>query len=248
MSQKAIREYAKRSHTDLGVVENIEQTLREYASADQYAMLINLLAFLDSRIGSLVLCSSFTLFSDLPLDSRRQAFHSWSLSRFAAIRNIHKTFKTLTLRAFFCCTKETPNGVRTNVNWDVIGYPGPDPQQHSDRFTSPSARERMFDFSPHILSVQRLQEMKEDKTNHFDAIVAGSGPGAAVVCERLVRDGKRVLVIEKGEYVSAEDLSLVEDEAVERLFENAGIVGTSDGTVQVLGRISLTHFSLSLLF
>ena len=49
----------------------------------------------------------------------------WGNSTFALIRNIHKVFKNLALRAFFTCTNmTTKDGKKKNINWSVVGFPG----------------------------------------------------------------------------------------------------------------------------
>jgi choline dehydrogenase-like flavoprotein len=38
--------------------------------------------------------------------------------------------------------------------------------------------------------------------DHYDIIVVGSGPGGAALAQRLATTGKRILILERGDYLS----------------------------------------------
>jgi choline dehydrogenase-like flavoprotein len=59
--------------------------------------------------------------------------------------------------------------------------------------------------------------------NHYDVCIVGSGAGAAVVAARLAEAGKRVLMVERGQWVSPADLPTRDDEALRRLFQHGGV-------------------------
>jgi choline dehydrogenase-like flavoprotein len=42
-------------------------------------------------------------------------------------------------------------------------------------------------------------------TEHYDLIVVGSGPGGASLAQRLARSGKRILILERGDYLPREE-------------------------------------------
>ena len=42
-------------------------------------------------------------------------------------------------------------------------------------------------------------------TEHYDLIVIGSGPGGASLAQRLAPTGKRILILERGEYLPREE-------------------------------------------
>ena len=44
-----------------------------------------------------------------------------------------------------------------------------------------------------------------DPANHYDLIVVGSGPGGASLAHRLAPTGKRILILERGEYLRREE-------------------------------------------
>ena len=67
----------------------------------------------------------------------------------------------------------------------------------------------------------------------FDAVVVGSGCGGSVVAERLAARGFRVLVLEKGQYLSRSELRGSEDE-FDRLYERGGNLVCEDSGLAVL--------------
>ena len=40
--------------------------------------------------------------------------------------------------------------------------------------------------------------------NHYDAVIIGSGPGGGTMAWRLAKTGKRILLLERGDYVPRE--------------------------------------------
>lgn len=68
----------------------------------------------------------------------------------------------------------------------------------------------------------------------YDACVVGSGAGAAVVAARLAEAGKRVLMVERGRWVSPRDLPTRDDHALRQLFHHAGVSPALPGEVEAL--------------
>ena len=68
----------------------------------------------------------------------------------------------------------------------------------------------------------------------YDVVVVGSGAGGGTVAQALaplVRDGRRVLVLEKGPRLADHEFTGRELEMAEALYEDAGGFLTRDGTV-----------------
>jgi long-chain-alcohol oxidase len=76
-------------------------------------------------------------------------------------------------------------------------------------------------------------------TIEADAVVVGSGAGGAVAACLLARAGLRVVVIEKGPWRRAREISPYEGESMRFLYESAGFVSTRDGAVGVLAGSAL---------
>jgi choline dehydrogenase-like flavoprotein len=67
-----------------------------------------------------------------------------------------------------------------------------------------------------------------------DACVIGSGGGGAVAAAELARGGLDVVVLEQGPHFTARDFDQREDSMLPRLFEEAGMRATEDGSITVL--------------
>jgi len=80
-----------------------------------------------------------------------------------------------------------------------------------------------------------LSAPKDKKKIHlqYDVVIIGSGAGGSVVAAELAKEGKRVLICEKGMYVHQENLSLLESDATRAMFERQGVLITEDGGVSV---------------
>jgi len=67
-----------------------------------------------------------------------------------------------------------------------------------------------------------------------DACVIGSGAGGAVAAAELARGGLDVVVLEQGPHWTSRDFTQREDEMLPRLFEEAGLRQTEDGSITIL--------------
>jgi choline dehydrogenase-like flavoprotein len=67
-----------------------------------------------------------------------------------------------------------------------------------------------------------------------DACVIGSGAGGAVAAAELARGGLDVVVLEQGPHWTSRDFTQREDEMLPRLFEEAGLRQTTDGSITIL--------------
>jgi choline dehydrogenase-like flavoprotein len=91
-----------------------------------------------------------------------------------------------------------------------------------------------IDFVPGDPTVDVPQPPLPNLNDKYDVCIVGSGAGAAVVAARLVEAGKRVLIVERGQWVSPRDLPTRDDEALRRLFLHAGVNPALSGDVQAL--------------
>ena len=64
--------------------------------------------------------------------------------------------------------------------------------------------------------------------------VIGSGAGGAVAAAELARGGLDVVVLEQGPHWTSKDFTQREDEMLPRLFEEAGMRQTEDGSITIL--------------
>jgi choline dehydrogenase-like flavoprotein len=81
---------------------------------------------------------------------------------------------------------------------------------------------------------QDLRQLEEDLRLETDVCVVGSGAGGAVAAAELAAGGRSVLVLEQGPHWTAPDFTQREEEMLPRLFEEAGMRQTADGSVIIL--------------
>jgi choline dehydrogenase-like flavoprotein len=75
---------------------------------------------------------------------------------------------------------------------------------------------------------------REDLVAHADVCVIGSGAGGAVAAAELASAGLDVVVLEQGHHWTAADFTQRENQMLPRLFEEAGMRQTADGSIIVL--------------
>ncbi len=76
-------------------------------------------------------------------------------------------------------------------------------------------------------------------TFYTQALVVGSGAGGGVVAYQLSKAGMEVLVVEKGEYVSSNQLNHSEAEMAGKLYEQGAAMASKDGSITLLAGSTL---------
>jgi choline dehydrogenase-like flavoprotein len=82
--------------------------------------------------------------------------------------------------------------------------------------------------------IAKLLERVGHLRERADVCVIGSGAGGAVAAAELARGGRSVVVLEQGHHWTRADFTQREDEMLPRLFEEAGMRQTSDGSITLL--------------
>ncbi|KAK1307135.1 Long-chain-alcohol oxidase FAO4A [Acorus calamus] len=214
--------------------------------------------------GTVILCGTksmswrfpfFRRLSQLEPRRREEILLSWSFSSFYLFRLLFKGMKFLILLIHFTQVNEKGQ----NPTWDGIGYCGPDPDFICKAQEKPSLDEKEDDH-PLRKALVDMEESPMDalamagitfssaihrtdkttfspmtpKTIRCDAVVVGSGSGGGVVAGVLAKAGYKVVVLEKADYHARSNLSLLEGDAMDRMYEGRGLLATDDLGVVVL--------------
>mmetsp|Transcript_9359 Transcript_9359/g.26267 ORF Transcript_9359/g.26267 Transcript_9359/m.26267 type:complete len:722 (-) Transcript_9359:1721-3886(-) len=247
VSMAEVKRFAKLGFDDLpGALEMIVEELESSTSEAEFADFQRLMWLLRTSPGSLLLTGTPTPFADLDAKQRVVIFRGWATSMFETKRVLHATFKAIAMKLFYRVLVDGKAGP-ASPTWGAVGYPGPDPEQRGPRFTAPEAQERMYDFRRDTLS---LDDVTANGGRSFDAIIVGSGCGGGVTADYLSGLGYSVLVIEKGDFVHASELELLEESAG-NLYEKKGLLTSVDRSLfllagSCLGGGSTVNWSCSL--
>jgi len=202
----------------------IERTLCDHAPPAAQKELSSLISAFGSRFGMLALCGKFAAFEQLNDAEREVAFAGMRNSMFAPKRKAFLALKGLVAIKAFGDGADGGN----NPNWSALGYPGP-----ASDATVQQALEGLDGRDEHVFSMIN-QGIEKDVELAFDAVVVGSGSGGAVAAAELAAAGRRVLVLDKGAYLKRAELSGIEGDALNSLYERGGLVSTEDTGIAVL--------------
>lgn len=201
----------------------------------------------------------FHKFSDLDHKTRQKIAISWSSSCIKHLRMLFLGIKSLILLAFF--TQVNDNN--ENPTWKAIGYCGPDPDFQTQSIEAPNPPKQLtsshedITFGPLQRCIINMSSPKETvaqslrlsgfhvsvhpknppntaMTIRCDAVVVGSGSGGGVVAGVLAKAGYKVVVIEKGSYIARQNLSLLEGQSLNQMYEFGGLLPTRDVNVMIL--------------
>ncbi|KAL6564494.1 long chain fatty acid oxidase [Orobanche minor] len=210
------------------------------------------LTFLSSRLGTLLLCGRICFdwkwpflhsFTELPLKKREAILQKWSKETILLpLRMSFFMLKAICLFVFFSRTDENSN----NPAWEAIGYQvepverrtKPEKQRPLEKGIieitnkdEPSLKESLIRKGIDITEDPHEENVYKIKC---DIVIVGSGCGGGVAASVLGKSGRKVLVLEKGNYFVAQDYSGLEGPSVSELYESGGMVSTEDGKIMIM--------------
>ncbi|CAN6299106.1 unnamed protein product [Urochloa humidicola] len=215
-------------------------------------VLVNVVLWiLSTRVGTLALCGRLCIsgefpyvrkFVDMPVERREEALTQWNKARWLfPLRITFVVIKILSHYAFYTMVNEKSD----NPCWKGIGYSVPELQEQRDDQTKAAPSPRPLDNG--VVETKALNDTtllrslmgkglvaKPDArayhTVQCDVVIVGSGCGGGVAAAVLASAGHKVVVVEKGDYFTAEDYSSIEGPSMERLYEQGGIFCTTNVT------------------
>lgn len=253
-SPEEISAFYSESASNCGVPEQVAGMMTQFLRPAILSPIRLILSLLSTRFGSLLLGGRSSLtrqfpyvqsFLCLPLHKREEILYGWATGS-SIFQGFFKVFKGYILRAFY--TKVNENG--RNPVWKAIDYCGPDPRCKSttndveDRDRELESKVVKMNQLPREKVVERLMQLGVsivERTGsrdviqiETDAVIIGSGAGGSVVAAKLAEAGHKVVIMEKGEYVSRKEMSLLEGKSAESMYEGAAFVATEDGLVAIM--------------
>jgi len=214
-SNAVLNEYYKRSVKDENFIPEIIRLLSTLPP-DKFEDIKRFLYILESRIGCWMLTGTFSNFSSIPMEQRVEIIKTWGTSSLELKRRIHQNFKSIV--GMVLCTVLNPEKI--NLNWEAIGYPGPDPEAKN----SIPLNSFEFKMEDHDQLGQELE---------CDAVIVGSGAGGGVVAAQLSQAGYKVIVLEKGQYFKDHEMSQIEREAVDSMYERGASMAAEDSGILI---------------
>lgn len=188
-------------------------------------LMSTLLSALSTRAGCLALMGRLGPVWQVDGPTIRRFLASWRSSPIQWIRMGEFGFRALTLAVFY-------RYMKTAV--EAIGYPW---GQTDDWKTPPKAAKQ--EAIPHYKYRFMNEELPSVATDapvdlHTDVVIVGSGCGGAVVAAYLAERGLKVMVVEKGIYVSPDDMPQTQSFSLDQMFERLGFVPSSNLSVAIL--------------
>ncbi len=133
--------------------------------------------------------------------------------------------------------------MRFVMQFAYLGYYG-DPKVQAAIGYQPFTRravERGIDTTPirrhpplEVLTAGDLDSHGVDTIDDADVVIIGSGAGGAILAERLLARGRRVLLVEKGRYLRPDDFSENEIEMIGRLYGDNALQVTASMRFSIL--------------
>ncbi|KAH7018575.1 GMC oxidoreductase [Microdochium trichocladiopsis] len=175
----------------------------------QIASVLNLLA---TRWLCYPLTGYFQPVHELPIASREALLKSWHNARLATFRGLAKSVSMLAQRAWIM----TSPLLTHLVGWSEV------PKDYKSAEKPAQYQFRQFSAGT------------EPETIETDVVIVGSGCGGGVCARNLAEAGYKVLVVEKGYHYAPHMLPMSPEVGEWNLFEDHGLLGTSDGGMTIL--------------
>ena len=198
-----------RSAADLGVAAQIEGLVAQSMVQEEI-----------DALGALLDAFADQDFANQGLAERTAIVHAISDSGAEAKLGVRQ-LRALTFLFFYALPDETGH----NPNWDALAYPGPLSPPPSDAD------------APKTIALESVSG--EQAVLDADVCVIGSGAGGGVIAAELARSGRRVLVLEMGQYRNEADFKQLELPGMLELYLGGGLTASEDGSISIFAGSTL---------
>ncbi|CAK7216507.1 hypothetical protein SBRCBS47491_002854 [Sporothrix bragantina] len=175
-----------------------------------------LLTLLAGRVGALALTGYCTPVQNQPVHVREKILQNWSKSWMPVLRKVARMFQALA---------QTSWSMSNTRFREVTGYTD---------FPKNWRQGPSYEFKFLQFGKDGNQPADDLETLETDIVIVGSGCGGAVCAKILSAAGHRVVVVEKAYHYPQSQLPMPQNEGARLLFENSGIVASTDPAISVL--------------
>ncbi|KAI3798079.1 hypothetical protein L1987_33348 [Smallanthus sonchifolius] len=249
-NEESIELFSTLSASQYPIPNKVAHLLMNRAFFEAVMVVRLVLTLLSTRIGTLLIAGSLCFsdkwpyvnkFSEICLHKREKIVQKWLKHRFLTPVRLGFVFiKSLCLLTFFSQVNEKSN----NPSWEAIGYKVDINEEHPKQQNERPLQKGMVEImneTDHTLANSLMQKgldvtenLKENICKIIcDVVIIGSGSGGGVAAAILAKSGKKVVVLEKGNYFSQTDYSNLEGPSLDQLYESGGILPTLDGKVMI---------------
>ena len=165
---------------------------------------------------------STTPFSQWSASEQTRALQKLQHGRLTLHRNAFSGVKRLVCGLAFSFVNSETN---RNPFWKAMEYPGPPPA--------------VKNIKPDFDTGRAFLEINQDATLEYDVVIVGSGAGGGVAAAILSHSGYNVLVLEKGPYVPPSEVTNLECQALDSMYEKHSLLTTNDGNIMILAGSTL---------
>lgn len=233
-SNEAIKRYWEyRLSHDPAFMAALDDSIRKLSEGDRF-LTKSLLGLLSTNIGTSLLFGTLALhaFPEWPVPERSELLRVLQLSAWPTRKRIFHALKRQ-----ICSLAYSFTVAGKNPFWEAMGYPGAPQHQavsaKEDTNLTFYAMEQQMDLQQSMLTVENTT------TLDCDVLIIGSGAGGCVAASVLSRAGYKVLVVEKGSYLSPAEVTNLEADAWDRLYESHGRLTTTDGSIMIFAGSTL---------
>jgi choline dehydrogenase-like flavoprotein len=201
------------------------------------------LTLFGSRIASLISVGRLAPFHTLQPAVQDAMLHAWGDSVVPQARTLFQLLRRLTLVTHYADVRShTTIGYRgaLHTREPAVAWEGPAVESPADEATrSPIARANAKWRAPVASStipagVVTASTVGARPETSADVIVIGSGAGGAVAAARFAEAGKRVIILEAGEFVTSDQFTEHEGDMTARLYAEGGLRATDDLAVSMM--------------